>query len=201
MKITSILLCAGQSSRMGEDKALLTVGKAKTIDMVLGKLQVFSEKVVVVLGDNFQAVSDYLGDRYERFAYPVLNPNHLEGGMLSSIKKGFESVDAGSPVMLNLIDQPFVLPSSYQTIMDAFVGNAPFVIPVGRKDGRPKKGHPILFSAEFVQAVLSDETSPTFRDVLMPYYKDAVYVDVLDVGITENLNTQELFEAAKLRVQ
>ncbi len=201
MKINSILLCAGQSSRMGEDKALLPVDSEKTIDVVLSKLRKFSEKVVVVLGDNYQEVADYLGNRYEGFAYPVLNPNHLEGGMLSSIKKGFENVDAGSMVMLNLIDQPFVLPTSYQTIMDAYVGNVPFVIPVGRKENRPKKGHPILFSAEFVQTVLGDTESPTFRDVLMPYYKDAIYVDVLDVGITENLNTQELFEAAKLRLQ
>ncbi len=201
MKIDSILLCAGQSSRMGADKALLDVGDGKTIDLVLQKLRAFSDRVIVVLGDNYQGVSDYLADRYADFVFPVFNAEHLQGGMLSSVKKGFVKVQSGHMAMLNLVDQPFVLPESYQKISDAYVEPAPFVIPVGRKDGRPKKGHPILFAADFVPKVLADSRAQTFRDVLMPYYQDAIYVDVLDVGITENLNTQKLFAAAKKRVE
>ncbi len=201
MKIDSILLCAGQSSRMGADKALLEVAGKKSIDLVLEKLRAFSSRVIVVLGDNYEMVTDYLQDRYSGFAFPVANPDHLEGGMLSSVKKGFASVQSGHMAMLNLIDQPFVLPQSYDKILQSYVPPAPFLIPVGRKESRPKKGHPILFAADFVPKVLGDESAKTFRDVLLPYYKDAIYVDVLDVGITENLNTKELFAAAKKRVE
>ncbi len=200
-KIDSILLCAGQSSRMGQDKALLNVNGKKSIDLVLEKLRVFSSKVIVVLGDNYELVTDYLQDKYRDFAFPVANPDHLAGGMLSSVKKGFASVEAGHMAMLHLVDQPFVLPESYQKILSAYKHPAPFVIPVGRKDDRPKKGHPILFATDFVAKVLEDATADTFRDVLMPYYKDAIYVDVLDEGITENLNTKELFVLAKKRVE
>jgi len=198
-KIDSILLCAGQSSRMGKDKALLDVGDKKSIDLVLEKLAAFSERVIVVLGDNYQQVSDYLGDGYGDFVCLVKNPEHLAGGMLSSVKKGFAQVRSGQMAMLNLIDQPFILPESYQKILQAYEQPAPFVIPVGRKNGRPKKGHPILFASDFVPQVLRDVKAQTFRDVLLPHYQNALYVDVLDVGITENLNTQELFLAARKR--
>ena len=187
---------------MGKDKALLDVSGKKSIDLVLQKLSDFSERVIIVLGDNlYQDVVDYLGDSYGSFVCPVLNRDHLAGGMLSSVKKGFAQVNKGQMAMLNLIDQPFILPLSYQKILQAYRQPAPFVIPVGRKQGRPKKGHPILFAADFVAKVLGDDQAETFRDVLLPYYQDAVYVDVLDVGITENLNTQELFAAAQKRIR
>jgi len=197
MKIHSILLAAGQSSRMKRDKAFLEVGKKYTLDIILEKLLIFSNYITIVLANNFLQIDRHISINYSKYPiHCVFNPDHLVGGMFSSIKKGFYCTKKNHATMLNLIDQPFIKQDTYHKIISSMTEKVPLVIPMAQKDSRLKKGHPILFNRSFTDIQHAKEN--TFRDFLSPYYKSAFYVNVRDDGILQNLNEFELFQKAKI---
>ena len=195
--IETILLCAGQSSRMGEDKALLTFEDKPIIYYLLKKLFLVSDKVNLVLGSNFDNVSNALKNFSDiplnkiNFIY---NENHLLGGMFSSFLKGFGAVKENSKVFLQMIDQPFVKLSTYKILLEN-LGNHIICQPrFTISDIKSKKGHPILFAEKYLQELEKCKAkAQTVRDVIVPFYDDNNIIDVDDEGIIHNLNTKEIF--------
>lgn len=192
MTFFSVLIAAGQSSRMGEDKALLEIGDKKCINFVLKKLLSFSDKVVVVLGDNFKNVKKYVPVKDKKVIF-VYNPSHLQGGMLSSIKVGFKTLTSDRPTFLQMIDQPFVKKETYKFLIKSFDNSNLFIQPVGKLNQKGKKGHPILFGTKFRKILLENKTSKTFRDIMLPIKQRGKFVEVDDLGVVQNLNDRKLF--------
>jgi len=56
----TIILAAGQSSRMGSNKALLEINGKIIIDIILAKLVPISRSVYLILGENYNQVKEYL---------------------------------------------------------------------------------------------------------------------------------------------
>ncbi len=67
-KVTGIILAGGKSSRMGRDKALLSVGNATNIERIKKELESFSSEIVIAANDQqpyaFLNVK-IIGDVYE----------------------------------------------------------------------------------------------------------------------------------------
>jgi len=59
-KISSIILCAGQSSRMGQEKALLQVGNETVITRILNNLYPISESIIIVVSKNVEKIKQHL---------------------------------------------------------------------------------------------------------------------------------------------
>ncbi|HHE38089.1 MAG TPA: hypothetical protein ENL20_05905, partial [Candidatus Cloacimonetes bacterium] len=118
-KIDTILLTAGLSQRMGTDKALLQIKGKRIISIILEKLSVFSERIFIILGANYHQVKKVLFDEFgdKRKINLVYNENHKQG-MFSSILKGFNSVSGKNPILLQMIDQPFISLETYQKLIN-----------------------------------------------------------------------------------
>src|SRR5580700_4251536 len=122
-----VILAAGDSSRMGRDKALLpwpplAPGQAASAETFLSaairSLALATEFVVVVVGKNEAALAPLI---YAQGASLMVNPD-TSRGQFSSLQVGLHEVlnrgrDAAA---ITLVDRPPVNPTTVQTLHDAF---------------------------------------------------------------------------------
>jgi len=198
-KIDSILLSAGKSSRMGKDKALLWITKERLISHIIRKLLIFSEKIYIVLGDNFEIVHNIIMN--EKFPLGkiefIYNENH-KFGMFSSIQKGINTVSGEYPFFLHLIDQPFIPLSVYLKIINQFDNYHLIFKPFCIINGEKKSGHPILLSAKCKKIILQYSYHDNLRDIMKLYLKETKFIKINDNSIFHNINNPDEF---KIRIK
>ena len=190
-RIESIILSAGKSERMGRDKALLKINNKTHIVLILEKLLPFSESVYIVLGENLEAVrneviASNINSEKIKFIY---NQNH-EQGMFSSVLKGFDAITGKYPILLQMVDQPFLSVSLYRQLISALDEDNFVFQPYIKSNGKKLAGHPILFSAEFKDFLFSNSDKPTLRDVIHLVSQKRKFILVENEEIMQNINTK-----------
>jgi molybdenum cofactor cytidylyltransferase len=192
-----VILAAGESSRMGRDKALLpwppaVVGQAPSSETFLSaairSLSLATEFVLVVVGKNEEALAPTI---YAQGASLVVNPEPGRG-QFSSLQVGLHDVldhgrDAG---MVTLVDRPPVSAATIQMLRDAFEisdQNIWAVIP----EFSGKHGHPYLVGREMIEAFLRVPATLTARDVEHAHQDHIQYVKVDDPLAVSNVNTPD----------
>ncbi|MGD1021538.1 MAG: nucleotidyltransferase family protein [Candidatus Sulfotelmatobacter sp.] len=192
-----VILAAGESSRMGRDKALLpwppaTAGQAPSSDTFLSaairSLSSATEFVVVVVGKNEEALAPII---YAQGASLVVNPDP-ERGQFSSLQVGLHEVlDHGrDAAMVTLVDRPPVGAATTQILRDAFGisdQNVWAVVP----EFSGEHGHPYLIGREMIEAFLRVPATSTARDVEHAHQDHIQYVPVDDPLVALNINTPE----------
>ncbi len=155
MKISSILLSAGDSKRMGETKALLKYKGETFIENICWNLR--ENKIsdrIVVLGDNKKEILSNWTPSGEKTA---LNKNP-EAGQISSLRVGLENANLESKaVLIALVDQPTIKTQTYKNIIDFWLDHQDCIIipktnrpnyrfsdPPVLHSSKYKRGHPII---------------------------------------------------------
>jgi molybdenum cofactor cytidylyltransferase len=197
-KISSILLCAGKSSRMGQEKALLQVGNGTVITRILNILAPISESIVIVVSKNYEVIKQHLIDSYLELdnVHFVVNEN-AEKGMFTSIKKGLSHATKDLPTLLHMNDQPFVPEEIYEELIECLDDEHQIFQPSTIVDGAPRAGHPIIFNTQFRDFVISQSDNSNLRDVIRQHASQRKYLEVDDKRILQNLNTLEDFDKYK----
>jgi molybdenum cofactor cytidylyltransferase len=192
-----LILAAGDSSRMGRDKALLpwpppAAGQAPPNDTFLSaairSLSAATEFVVVVVGKNEAALAPII---YAQGASLVINPDP-DRGQFSSLQVGLHEVlnHGRDAAMVTLVDRPPVSTTTIQTLRDAFAGadqNIWAVVP----EFSGKHGHPYLVGREMMEAFLRVPATSIARDIEHEHQEHIQYVRVDDPLIALNINTPE----------
>ena len=155
MKISSIILSAGDSKRMGKTKALLKYKGKSFIENIFQKLSENKIKDrIIVLGANEKEVLSNWTPSGEK---SILNKNP-EGGQISSLRAGLKNINPESEaVLIALVDQPTIETRTYKNIIDFWLKNRDCIIipkvkrpknvsyPLTPKPYPPyKRGHPII---------------------------------------------------------
>ncbi len=190
-RIESIILSAGKSARMGRDKALLRIQNKTHIVLILEKLLPISENIYIVLGENLEAVrneviASNLDSGKIKFIY---NQNH-EQGMFSSVLKGFGSITGKYPVLLQMVDQPFLSVSLYRQLVGGLDEDHYIFQPYIQRNGKKHTGHPILFSTKFRDLLFANSDKPTLRDVIHLVPEKRKFILIEDEEIMQNINTK-----------
>ncbi len=184
MIIDTIILAAGKSRRMGFDKALMEIDGEACIEMHLRKLLPMSEKVVIVLSNNLDAVREAIA------GYPsvktVYNAQH-EMGMFSSVQEGFRHVSGARPVLLQMVDQPGVSSDVYRTLIESWTDSDRIIQPGVVVDGELCAGHPLLFHPDLIETIIGLQRDAILRDVVER--EKVRIVQVTDINVMQNLNT------------
>jgi molybdenum cofactor cytidylyltransferase len=198
----AVILAAGESTRMGRDKALLPwpPGAAEPsgttfLSAAIESLQDFNDSVIVVAGknENFLAAPVYAAG-----ATMVINPAP-ERGQFSSMQVGLQEVlNCGrDAAMVTLVDRPPLMNTTVQALREEFnqvLARAKWgVIP--EHNGR--HGHPILIGREMIEAFLKASPSATARDVEHQFRSQIEYFPVNDANVTLNVNTPEDYAALR----
>jgi molybdenum cofactor cytidylyltransferase len=200
-----LILAAGDSSRMGRDKALLpwpppAAGQTPSSDTFLSaairSLSLATEFVLVVVGSNELVVAPTI---YGCGATLVVNPDPSRG-QFSSLQVGLHEVlnHGRDAAMITLVDRPPVSRATIQTLRDAFEAADQKVWAVVPEFSE-KHGHPYLVGREMMEAFLRVPATSIARDIEHRHQDHIQYVKVDDPLVTLNINTPEEYAGLRAR--
>lgn len=191
-KIVGLILAAGYSSRMGEFKPLLSIGKSTAIERCVGSLRDAGiEDVRVVVGWRAEELIPLLG---RLKAGTVLN-RHFADGMYSSVMAGVASLGPETQGFVLLpVDSPMVKPRTISELVQRFLESEATVV-YPRFLGR--RGHPPVVSTSCLSGAPASEPPDGLRSVLSRYEDSALVVDVVDQGTVMDMDTPADYEALR----
>ena len=196
-----VILAAGESSRMGSDKALLpwppvASGRPSSGDTFLSaairSLSSVTDQVVVVVGNNEPGLAPVV---YGAGGSLVRNPAP-ERGQFSSLRVGLQEVlNLGrDAAMITLVDRPPASAEVLGKLRSAFEA-APSEIWAVVPEYNGRHGHPFLAGREMIEAFLKAAATATARDVEHQHQQRVQYVPVDDPHVAMNVNTPEDYAA------
>jgi len=199
--LCGVILAAGESSRMGRDKALLPWPPSSPLETFLSAaIHLFFplvDEVLVVAGKNNTALAPIV---YANGAALVVNPEP-ERGQFSSLRVGLQEVlnRGRDAAMVTLVDRPPPQRETLETLQAAF--DRPATTPgTHRKwavipEYQGKHGHPILLAREMLTAFLSAPETSNAREVEHAHPNEIQYVAVDDPLVALNVDTPEQYAA------
>jgi len=197
-----VILAAGESSRMGVDKALLpwppqaadqprtniNIIKDTFLSATIHSLSLSTDFIIVVAGRNEAAIAPVA---YAEGASIVVNPDPGRG-QFSSLQTGLHEVlnRGRDAAMITLVDRPPASTSTIQILREAFetAGNDTWAV-VPEFSG--KHGHPYIAGRELIEAFLQAAPTATARDVEHAYQQHIMYIPVDDPLVALNINTPD----------
>ena len=188
--IAGLILAAGESRRMGRDKALLTYRGRTFLETIISSLRAAGiEKITVVLGHHADIIqrASKLGD-----AQVVVNQDYLRG-QTSSLQLGLAAVKADAPeaVILCLVDHPTVSSGVVAKLVERFqAAHSPVLIPTYSGE----RGHPILISQALFPELLAVPAGQPANTVIRAYRDATEFVEVADRGILLDVDEPEAYE-------
>lgn len=193
-----VILSAGESSRMGRDKALLSWQGKTFLQAHIEVLYPHSELVIVVAGKNHAALAPVV---YVTGAFLTENPRP-ELGQFSSLQVGLREVlnRGRDAAMIGLVDRPPCKSETVAFLRERFLA----AYPEGKWAAVPefggKHGHPIVVGREMIEAFLTAPATSTARDVEHAVQEQIEYVPVPDSAVVMNVDTPEDYERLQAKV-
>jgi molybdenum cofactor cytidylyltransferase len=194
-----VILAAGDSSRMGRDKALLpwppragdSAAGGTFLSAAIASFTPYVDIVLVVTGKNEHALMPIV---YANGASLVVNPEP-ERGQFSSLQTGLKDVlnRGRDAALITLVDRPPVSPATIEALEAAFE--------LAQRQGKwaavpeyqGKHGHPFFAGREMIEAFLKAPLPSSARDVQHAHEDKIAYVPVDDPLVVANVDTPEQY--------
>ena len=187
-----VILAAGESSRMGADKALLPWGTGTFLSGAIEMLKPHVELLIVVAGKNANSLAPIVNS----YAAKLTENHEPERGQFSSLQVGLQAVlnHGRDAAIVALVDRP---PANTRTIahlklefVRVLAEEKWAVVP--EHEGR--HGHPILVGREMIEHFLRAPAQSTARDVEHAHQQRIAYVHVADPNVIANVDTPEQYQ-------
>ena len=193
--IAGLILAAGESSRMGADKATLTYRGRTFLEAIVQTLEAGDvERIAVVLGHHAEEIQQQIKIGA---AQVVINADY-RSGQTSSLQAGLRALLADDPeaILLCLVDHPAISAATVSKLVATFrQGGAPVVIPTYQ--GR--RGHPVLIGRQVFRELL-ELAGDTGADSAIRKYRPATqFVEVEDDGVVRDVDDPESHRGLILR--
>jgi molybdenum cofactor cytidylyltransferase len=194
VKPAGMILAAGESSRMGRDKALLDYRGSTFLNHLISLFLSRLSPVVVVLGHNAPAIRAAMAADPAADLRVVINDRY-KLGMLSSLQAGIRALPPGaSGALFTLVDHPAVRSSTLDQLIEAFARrDAPLVIP----RYQTKRGHPVAASRAILEEILALPAEASAKDVIHAHRPETRFLDVDDPGVTTDVDSPPEYEDLK----
>lgn len=188
--IAAIVLAAGQSRRMGQNKLFLPYGASTVIDTIITEVAVCVRDLVVVTGHQSDRLAEHLK------AYPVrcvFNPEYAQAEMLVSIQTGLRALpDEVTAALIVLGDQPRLRREIVQRVVDAAEPDI-LIVP----SFQMKRGHPILIPRSMWPSILALPPEASLRDVIRAHSDRIRYIVFDDDSVLRDIDTPEDYQNLK----
>ncbi len=187
--ISAILLAAGKSRRMGPQKLLLPFGGQTVIGHIADQvLAAPIERVVAVTAQEGEAIRFTLVGKSLTF---VVNPD-VAGDMLSSVRCGLQALPAECAAAIIILgDQPTIRAALIADLVQAFHSTrARIVVP----SCHGRRGHPVLFSADYFAEVLTQHDGVGLRGLLQAHPSDIAELEVAEPAVLADMDCPEDYQ-------
>jgi molybdenum cofactor cytidylyltransferase len=205
--LAAIILAAGDSTRMGQPKALLPdpEGRPFVARLVRTFAAAGIRDVIVVTGALHGAIADALAADRPPIAPLLVNNPQPALGQVSSLWMGLDAAEklalpkphsgegrGVEGVLVTLVDIPLVRVSTVRKLIDAWTaGRAPIVRPaIGERHG-----HPVLFDGSVFDALRHAPITEGAKAVVHANADRLVNVQVDDEGCLLDVDTPADYEA------
>jgi molybdenum cofactor cytidylyltransferase len=196
-----VILAAGESSRMGTDKALLpwppqvagqVASKETFLSAAIRSLTLATDFILIVAGKN---EAELAPTAYANGASVVTNPDPSRG-QFSSLQIGLHEVlnRGRDAAIITLVDRPPLISATVQLLRDAFESAAQNIWAVV-PEVSGKHGHPYLVGRELIELFLQAPATASANEVQHRYQEHIQYVAVNDPFVAMNINTPEDYAA------
>jgi molybdenum cofactor cytidylyltransferase len=197
VKFAGMILAAGESSRMGRDKALLDYRGSTFLNHLISLFLPRLSPVVVVLGHHAQAIREAIAAGLPTGSADlrVVVNDRYRLGMLSSLQAGIRALPPSAPgALFTLVDHPAVRESTLDRLIEAFShGDAPLVIP----RYQAKRGHPVAASRAILAEILALPAEASAKDVIHAHRPQTRFLDVDDAGVITDVDSPPEYEDLK----
>ncbi len=185
--IAGLVLAAGESSRMGRDKALLLYRGKTFLETIIATLRAGGiDRIVVVLGHHAKEIREKT--RFE--GVEVVVNEQFQRGQTSSLQAGLAALDEPGVegALLFLVDHPAVASDTVRAMVDAFTAPFPAVI-VPTCCGQ--RGHPVLISRQLFPELRELSPAAGANSVIRKYREATRLLEVNDPGVVTDVDDPE----------
>jgi len=187
MKLSILILAAGNSSRLGYPKQLIEFEGETLIERITTIALTVSEDILIVLGGNTDMIIPKL-ERFKNTVSTIFNPDWQQG-MGTSIRVGVEKLAEKSDLILILLsDQPFISKVLLQNMLQTFANSQnPIVSCVYNQ----QLGVPMLFDKTVFKELLNLKGERGAKSFLNHYKNSISTVDfpqgIFDIDTIEDV--------------
>lgn len=192
-----VILAAGESSRMGTDKALLpwppqpadrAPSSETFLTAAIRSLEFSTDFIVVVAGANTSVISPLV---YATAASVVTNPDPGRG-QFSSLQIGLNEVlnRGRDAAIITLVDRPPARRATIEKLRTAFANAESGIWAIVPEYGS-QHGHPYVIGRELMTIFLEAPATDNARDIEHTHQEHMQYVPVDDPFVAMNVNTPE----------
>lgn len=186
-----VILAAGESSRMGRDKALLPWPPGSRGTLVCAAIDALSQHcdmVLVVGGNNTASLKTVV---YGCGGDLVCNPAP-ERGQFSSLQTGLQEVlnRGRDSAMVTLVDRPPPQADTLSRLVNAFAKRAHGIWCVA-PEFQGKHGHPILIGREMIEIFLKSPVGANAREIEHVHQNRILHLRTDDPLVTTNVDTPQ----------
>ncbi|MFQ5541987.1 MAG: NTP transferase domain-containing protein, partial [Candidatus Binatia bacterium] len=180
--IVAVVLSAGESSRMGRPKALLSLEGTPFIERIVSVFKASRVgKIVVVLGHHSKEIKP----RIQQLPINIVINKDYAKGQLSSLIVALKSLEAEKSeetvdgVLVHLVDHPFLNRTLINDMIEKFYDSKKLIV-VPRYRG--KRGHPVLFARRLFPELLSTPLDLGAKGVVRAHRDDTLEIETEDEG-------------------
>ncbi len=187
--IAGLVLAAGESSRMGQDKALLLYHGRTFLETIVATMRETGiARIAVVLGHHAKEIERQV----ELSGVEVVVNRDYRCGQTSSLQAGLRALNSPDleALLLCLVDHPAVRAATVEKLIETFqASHPPVVIPTFQN----QRGHPVLIGSALFGELLSLGPEEGANTVVGKYREETRFLEVPDPGVTIDVDDFEAF--------
>lgn len=107
LHIQGIILAGGKSSRMGTNKALLTLNNKKVIEHIIEEMKQITDDIIIIANEP---------ELYQKYNIPIFEDRYMHSGPLAGLETALFHM-AGDIAVVTPCDTPFVHHSVYNKLL------------------------------------------------------------------------------------
>ncbi len=188
--ISLIVLAAGKSTRMKENKLILKLNGDTLIEHVVKVVKESNaDEVVVVLGYEAMKIKEHLAKIGCKLA---INENYMKG-QSESVKVGLSAISSNTEaVMILPADVALIEPESINRVVEEYTRSKSRIVIASHQQ---QSGHPILLDrALFPEVSKIDEDTQGLKAVINRHRAEINYVEVDTENVLTDIDTREEFD-------
>jgi len=201
--VSAVVLAAGMSTRMGQNKLLLNFREKPLIVHAVDTLLASDiDEVIVVLGHETERMRDQLERSIglankaapEKPVRLVQNPDY-QNGLSTSVRTGVEAVSGqANGIMIYLADQPLLEPEDVNRIVAGFAAakevNKSIVVPFFRGE----RGNPVILDASLRDSILGIVGDVGCKGVIKRYPEKVYAIEMENDHVVRDVDDVQAYK-------